>query len=506
MKKRLFSTIIGSAALMLHTVNAENSKPNIIFILADDMGIGDVSFLNPDAKLSTPNIDSIGENGMAFTDAHTSSAVCTPTRYGLMTGRYNWRSELKFGVLQGYSRALIAPGRDTVATLLKRNGYNTAMFGKWHLGLNWQLKDGSIVKDLKPPKSIESEVDFSKPFTGGPCDHGFDSWYGINASLDFPPYVMIENDHTEQIPTVKRKFQGGKGALQIMMRGGLQAADFKADQVLSKLTQRAVKYISEYKSEKPFFIYMPFNAPHTPVVPRKKFLASSQCGIYGDFIQELDWSVGEVLKTLKEKGVLDNTLIIFTADNGSSKMSFPLDLEAKYNHHPSFIYKGRKASLSEGGHRVPFLVQWPKKVAPGSRCDKLSNLNDFYATCADIVKSDIAPNAGEDSYSFLPVLEGNEDGYLRTNAIHHDFGGGFAFRDGKWKIILSKYNKRIQLFNLETDIGETHDLSNEFPEVVEKLRNKLTKIIEDGRTTPGPKQQNDGEKHWKQLYWIPNSK
>ena len=394
--------------LCVFAINVFADQPNIIYILADDMGVGDISALNPEAKLKTPQLDALLAGGMHFTDAHTSSSVCTPTRYGLMTGRYSWRSELKKGVLQGYSRALVSPERDTVASLLKRNGYKTAMIGKWHLGLNWKLNDGSTVTELKEPKGIEEQIDFTQPFSGGPIDLGFDYWYGINASLDFPPYTWIENNQVVEVPTIKRPFQGGKkeGKEDLMMRGGLQTPDFQPELILKGLTEKAVDYIEASDSSAPYFIYMPLNAPHTPVVPRDGFKGKSDAGIYGDFVQEIDWSIGEVVAALKKKGQLENTLIIFTADNGASEASFSPEMEERFGHNPSHIYKGRKGSLDEGGHRVPFIAHWLAMVKAGSQCDTACNLNDFYATCAGLVGVDVAPNVAEDSFSILPLLAG----------------------------------------------------------------------------------------------------
>ena len=398
-------------------------KPNIVYILADDMGVGDVACLNPEAKVKTPHLDGLAANGMIFNDAHTSSAVCTPTRYGLMTGRYNWRSELKAGVLDGYSKALISPDRDTVASLLKRHNYKTAMIGKSHLGFNWYLKDGSRVSEFKNPKGIESQIDFTQPFTGGPCDWGFDTFYGIAASLDFPPYVMLENNKASAVPTIKRPFHGGKktGQAQLMMRGGLQVESFKPELVLKHFTAKAVEFIAQQNDKQPFFLYMPLNSPHTPVMPRKEFLGSSQAGIYGDFIQETDWVVGQVIQALKDKNLLENTLVIFTADNGASKASFSEAQETEFGHKPSHIYNGRKGSLLEGGHRVPFIAQWPATVKAGSTAKTACSLNDLYATCAEIVGSEKPVNAGEDSTSILAILNGKPADYKQRKFVHHDF-------------------------------------------------------------------------------------
>ncbi|VGO18595.1 sulfatase family protein [Pontiella sulfatireligans] len=493
------------SALTATGVFAKQPLPNIVYILADDMGVGDVAALNPGAKVKTPNIDGLVAGGMQFSDAHSASAVCTPTRYSLMTGRYSWRSEKKERVLHGYSRSLIKPDRDTVASLLKRNGYATAMIGKWHLGLNWMLKDGTRVSELDSNSSdIEPLVDFTKPFTGGPCDFGFDSWYGINASLDFPPYTWLVNDRASVLPTEQNPFKHDKtpAGKQRMMRGGLMAPGFDPSLLLKQLTERAVDYIGNVDSAKPFYFYMALNAPHTPVMPREEFLGKSGCGIYGDFIQEIDWTVGQVVAALKKKGLLKNTLVIFTADNGASRISFPVEFEEQYGHHSSAIYKGRKGSLNEGGHRVPFVAQWPAVIPAGSRSDVMCGLTDLYATCADLVGEKVAPNAGEDSYSMLPLFFQTPGKYKRTNAVHHDFGGRFAFRDGKWKLIPNKSPKKAALYDLEADVSETTNLHGKYPEVVEQLEKSLTEVVSNGRSTPGPKQQNDAPEWWPQLIWM----
>jgi len=498
----LASVLVVMPAVCLGKSDA--GRPNIVYILADDMGVGDVAAYNPGAKLKTPHLDALIAGGMSFSDAHTASSVCTPTRYSLLTGRYSWRSELKERVLDGYSRALIPASRDTVASLLKRNGYRTTMIGKWHLGLNWKLKDGSTVTELKGPQGIEEKIDFSPPFSGGPCDLGFDNWYGINASLDFPPYTWIENNRVVDAPTVKRPFQGGKnvGQPELMMRSGLQAPDFKPEMILKGLTEKTVAYIGQANGDDPFFLYLSLNAPHTPVVPREGFKGKSGCGIYGDFVEEIDWSVGQVIAALKRKGCLEKTLVIFTADNGASKASFPLEREVEYDHHPSGPYKGRKGSLSEGGHRVPFIAHWPKVIAPGSTSASMCNVTDLYATCADLLGVDVAPNAGEDSYSMLPLFRQHPQQYARTHAVHHDFAGRFAFREGKWKLITSKNKKQNKLYDLEADVSETHNLYSENPEVVAQLEETLTSVVNRGRSTPGLKQKNEGPKWWPQLVWM----
>ncbi|VGO19226.1 sulfatase family protein [Pontiella sulfatireligans] len=496
MKRIILLLTVAMASVAVHA-----GKPNIVFILADDMGVGDVSGLNPDAKLSTPNLDSLIQKGMHFTDAHTSSAVCTPTRYGLMTGRYNWRSELKFKVVNGYGRAVIAPDRDTVADLLKRNGYKTAMIGKWHLGLNWKLKDGSGISDWRP-EGIEDQVDFTQPFSGGPIDCGFDWYYGINASLDFPPYTFLENDHVTKVPTELRPKQGSKENKQIMMRSGLQVEGFRPELVLKHFTEKAVAFIAEQKADNPFFLYLPLNAPHTPVLPRDEFKGSSECGIYGDFIQEIDWAVGQVLQALEKQGLLENTLLVFTADNGASNASFSPNQEKEFNHKPSYIYKGRKGSLDEGGHRVPYIVHWPAAVKPDSRCDMACCLNDLYATCAELVGETVAENAGEDSFSMMPLLKGQSRGYERNGLVHHDLAGRFALRDGRWKLQFHRFERKYGLYDMENDPEQENNLYAAHPEIVKQLETKLTQLVMKGRSSLGTPQKNDGPEWWEQLTWM----
>lgn len=485
------------------SISALASHPNIVYIFADDMGVGDVSCLNSEAKLHTPNLDKLAAGGAIFTDAHTSSSVCTPTRYGLLTGRYSWRSELKARVVDGYGKSVIRDGIDTVPALLKRNGYQTAMIGKWHLGMKWSRKDGNAITEYRPG-SIGNEIDFSKPFERGPTDHGFDYFFGINASLDFPPYTWLENDSVVGIPKIQRPGQGGKskGEPQLMMRGGLQVNDFRPELILKGLTKKAVDYVDNLSKERPFFLYLPLNAPHTPVVPRDPFLGTSGCGIYGDFIHEIDWSVGEIVSALKKRGLLENTLIIFTADNGASRASFPDDFEEKYGHKPSGNYKGRKASLDEGGHRVPFIANWPGVVEPGSRVDVAFCLNDLYATCAEITGEQVAEDAGVDSFNMLSLLKGEVSAYSRNGLVHHDFIGRFAFREGDWKLNMGKEAKSKALYNLGSSLAEKENLINKHPEIAEQLEAKLNAIILNGRSTDGPKLSNEGPEIWDELYWL----
>ncbi|MDY7396794.1 arylsulfatase [Aureibaculum sp. 2210JD6-5] len=497
--------------------------PNIVYILADDLGIGDVSGLNPDAKVSTPNIDNLINNGITFTDAHTTSSVCTPSRYSIMTGEYAWRTKLKSRVLDGYSKTMIEETKDTAPKLLQRNGYETAMIGKWHLGWNWVIEDEeNLEMNPKNPyqfnEDISKKVDYSKPFKGGPTDNGFDYFFGLNASLDFPPYVYSENNKLVTIPTETMKpdgkdkdFPGGrKNDLvggQKLKRKGDKAPGFRAEQVMLDLTNKSVDYISNYKEKKPFFLYIPLTAPHTPVYPRDEFLGKSKAGIYGDFIQELDWTVGQIVSALKKKGFEENTIIIFTADNGASKASFPEEFEEKYNHKPSAHLKGRKASLHQGGHTVPFIVQWKNVIKPNSKNNTTISLGDLYATCADLLKVKTDNNQGVDSYSILSLLKGKEN-YSRKASVYSNFAGRFSIKKDGWKMDLNPKKGSSYLFNIADDPSETMNLfyDDSYAEKKEELTLALNEIILNGRSTEGEPLENKGPKIWKGLFWLKNKK
>jgi arylsulfatase A len=498
----------------LTTLAAE--RPNIVYILADDMGIGDISALNDESKIQTPNLDRLIAQGMTFTDAHTASAVCTPTRYGLLTGRYPWRSELKSGVVNGYSKALIAPDLDTVPKLLKRAGYHTAMTGKWHLGFDWTFKDGvTPVRELLPDSTkLEHLVDYTKPFTGGPVDCGFDYFYGMVASPGMPPYTFLENDHVTVLPTEQQAwfgpredFPGGKKQdherKAQMLRPGLKASGFESNQVMLTYTEKAVEAIQAQSASKPFFLYVPYASPHTPIFPREPFAGTSGAGIYGDFVQELDWSVGQIFQALEKQGLAENTIVIFTADNGHAPGSFPMHFKELFGHDPERGLNGRKMTLYEGGHRVPFILSWPAKVKAGSVCDTTINLSDLYATCAALTGQKTAINQGVDSYSMLDLMLGGSS-YERPTSIYGDYGGNFAIRKGDWKLMLSPHPKKVQLYNLKTDLNETKNQAQnpELKPVIDDLMSEITAVVKNGRTTAGPTLENDGPKHWKQLYWM----
>ncbi|NPA37526.1 MAG: arylsulfatase [Chlorobi bacterium] len=497
----LFTALIFHTSCNTPTKEEKQKQPNIIYVLADDLGYGDVACFNDSSKIRTPNLDKMASEGLRFTDMHTSSSVCTPTRYGILTGRYNWRSGIKQGVLFGYSEALIPETRTTLASFLKKAGYNTGYIGKWHLGWNWA-------------KDSAGNVDFSKPVTHTPNDLGFDYAYGHCGSLDMAPYVYVENGMPTAIPDSITPKHGGYA----FYREGPIAPDFKMEDVTPNFFRRAMKFVTEHAGQdKPFFLYLPIPSPHTPIIPTKEWQGKSGLNPYGDFVMMIDDYMGQLLKTIKDAGIEDNTLIVFTSDNGCSPQA-KFDVLLAKGHNPSYVFRGHKADIFEGGHRVPFIAKWPAKIKAGTTFDKTCCTTDFMATVADITGIKLKDNEGEDSYSLLPVFENpsNPD-YKREYTIHHSINGSFSIRKDNWKLELCPGSggwsdprpkkaremglPDIQLYDLSTDIAEQHNVYSEHPEKVKELYNLLMKCIEDGRSTPGAPQSNDKplKGNWPQL-------
>lgn len=485
----------------------ESNRPNIIYILADDLGIGDLSIYNENSKIHTPNLDKMGAEGMKFTDAHTSSSVCTPTRYGILTGRYNWRTPLKEFVTWGNSPMLIKDDRLTVADLLQKHGYKTANIGKWHLGLNWHIKDGgkefeyfSGIKDRYDFK----QMDYSKPLKKGALDLGFDYSFSIVASLNMPPYVYLENDRVVMQPTDISERKRAEHPYAHWIKGAI-SDDFDHEQVMPILVDKTINFIKENAGDdKPFFVYLPLPAPHNPILPLEKWKGKSGINPYADFVIMIDDLMGNLFDAIKESGIEKNTIVIFTSDNGcASNANFSV-LKSK-GHHPSYIYSGAKGSYLEGGHRVPFLVKWPGKIKPNSICEETVCTTDFMATCADLMNYKLKDNEGEDSYSMMALFK-QKKGFKRTATIHHSKTGIFAIRKGDWKLILSpnsglnaagkpvKLKEKLpeeMLYNLKRDVKEQNNVAGAFPEKVKELKDLLIKQIKEGRSTPGKIQEND---------------
>jgi arylsulfatase A-like enzyme len=499
------------ASLLFAAVTASAAdKPNIVYILCDDLGYGDVSCLNPKGKIKTPHMDQLAREGMIFTDAHSGSAVCTPTRYGVMTGRYAWRSNLKNGVLGGLSPRLIEQGRMTVASLLKAQGYHTAAIGKWHLGMDWARKGDVNVLGIESRQQVFN-VDFAQPIKNGVNSVGFDYYFGISASLDMIPYTYIENERVTALPTEDRDYPMFLGRAEGRVRQGPAAPGFEVENVLPDLTKKAVEYIgnraADARQGKPFFLYLPLASPHTPVVPTKEWQGRSGLNAYGDFVMQTDWGIGEVLKALDQQGLAQNTLVVITSDNGCSPQAdFPA-LESK-GHDPSHVFRGHKADIYEGGHRIPFLARWPGKIKPGATSSQTICLTDFMRTTADILQVPLPDNAAEDSVSILPALLGKDRAPLREATVHHSINGSFAIRQGKWKLEFCPGSggwssprpgqedtsklPPVQLYDLEADIAESRNVQAEHADVVARLTALMTKYAADGRSTPGQPQSNSG--------------
>ena len=463
------------------------SKPNIIYLLADDWGYGDVSCLNPDSKIPTPHTDRLAADGMVFTDAHSNSAVCTPTRYGVLTGRYCWRSRLKRGVLNGYSEPLIEERRMTVPSLLSDQGYTTACVGKWHLGLGWRIRG-------VPDRTDRDTVDFSSPLSGGPHTVGFDESFIIPASLDMEPYCYIEDGSVVE-PPVEEIADSPRPAF---WRGGACAPGFSHETCLLELTMRAEGFIHRCANEhgdRPFFLYFPAPSPHTPHFSRGPFAGRSRAGTYGDYVTEHDWSIGRILEAVKRNGLAENTLIIVTSDNGCHDE--PIGLREKYGHRGNYIYRGQKSDAWDGGHRIPFVASWPGVIEPGSRCDRTICLTDLLATVAGICDVDLPGDAGEDSCNILPYLLGDRVRSVREATVHHSISGEFAIRKDRWKLVACRGSggwslneddvpadaPSMQLYDMASDPEEQTNLCYEQPGVVEELIGLLNRYRNDDRST-----------------------
>lgn len=472
-------------------------SPNIIVILADDMGIDSVSAFNEQLGFKTPHIDALAQSGMSFTDAHSGSAVCTPTRYGLLTGRYAWRSRLKQYIIPKWDTPLIEEERLTIGSMLQQHGYHTACIGKWHLGWNWPfistesipVGNGNALK-----KTAAKGIDWTRPITGGPIERGFDYHFGDDV-INWEPFVYIENDQALGTPDINNKWKAAD-------------SDWAENRVLPTLTSKAVSYIEKQAEDnKPFFLYFPMTSPHAPIAPSEKFKGKSGLSEYVDFVIETDDSVGQIVEAVNRSGIAQNTLIFFTADNGTA-LKFPLK-DGSYTNGANFDahVRGGKSDIWEGGHRVPFIVSWPGKIKGGSRNQTPICLTDIMATAAELVEYKLPDNAAEDSVSLFPALKG--DTLTRGPIINHSIQGKFAIRSDNWKLAFcpgsggwssptDKEAKKlkqpqIQLYNLDTDPLETQNLINENPELVQRLTARLHDLISNGRSTAGTPQPNSGE-------------
>jgi arylsulfatase A-like enzyme len=490
-------------------------QPNIVIFFVDDMGYGDASCLNPEGKIKTPNIDRLAGEGMKFTDAHSTSAVCTPSRYSLLTGRYNWRSPLQQGIVGVYGDPLIAADRLTVPGFLKQHGYHTACIGKWHLGQGWDFEVDEDFRpehgyDCAPAADLEASEPqrqrwreaFRRPTTGGPTTRGFDYYFGVDVP-NWPPYCFIENDRTVGIPSEflpARLLGDNLASLQ-----GPAMPYWHFEQLLPTWAKKAEGYIQERAAAaEPFFLYLPMTSPHTPLSVNKPFIGRSGLNnLYADLVIETDDVFGRVLASLERHGVADNTLVLFASDNGCAHYVGAEQMEAQ-GHFPSGPYRGYKSDAWDGGHRIPCLARWPGVIKPGSECRDLVCLSDLMATCAELVGAELPDNAGEDSVSLMPLFRGGPSS--RTSVVHHSIAGKFAIRDDRWKLVLCPGSggwtqndaaaakaglPLVQLYDMQADPGEMHNLQAEHPGKVRELVALLKQQVADGRSTPGPRQAND---------------
>lgn len=457
-------------------------KPNIVYIICDDLGYGDVQALNPEkGKILTPKIDAFAKQGMTFTDAHSASAVCTPSRYAVLTGRYAWRSRLQEGVLSGGDELepLISEEITTVPKMLKGAGYKTAAIGKWHLGFKFVDDQGNPVQVYEGKKVVGPAIGSTVP--NGPISRGFDSYIGFHHSRVMKTVIKDDKVIDKMEPIKMLQFLG----------------------------DHATEYIDrEAKTEEPFYMYLALNSPHSPVVPSKAWQGKSGMGDYADFVMETDDVVGRVLEALEKNGIADNTLVFFTSDNGcSAPVSKAGKLEKEFGHYPSADFRGYKSDIWEGGHRIPFVVRWPDKIEANVTNDKLICQTNLMATCAEIVGSKLADNEGVDSYSILPLLKNKNAKSDYSLVIHHSIHGKFSIRNKEWKLELTpgsggwsgpndnmarkKGLSEIQLYNMIEDKEETTNVYDQHPKLVKKMTKQLMEIVENGRTTCGDEQEND---------------
>ena len=460
--------LITVSSILLAATAVKAQSPNVIFILADDLGYGDISAFNPESKIHTPNIDNLTHSGISFTDAHSSSALSTPSRYSIITGRYPWRTTMKSGVLNGFSSAMITPDRRTIAQMFSENGYNTACIGKWHLGWDWAYPQNAKNKQ---------DVDFSLPIKNGPTDRGFDYFYGIPASLGTAPHVYVENDKVTALPN--RTIGPQKGI---------------------KLIRHSIDYIDKQRnSKKPFFLYLPITAPHTPVLPSDKYKGKTTIGAYGDFVVMIDDMVQQIVETLKKNNQLDNTIIIFTSDNGCAPYISVKEME-KQGHFPSYIYRGYKTDIYEGGHRIPLIVSWKGKFS-NKISNSLVSLTDFYATFAQMVNHKLKTEEAVDSYSMWPILS-KEGTSTRKDLIYESGKGYLSLRTPQLKLVFNGgsggwgYPNKpadlaqlppMQLFDLEKDPSEKENIIHDkrYEQEVKEMTRLIRKYVKEGRSTPG---------------------
>ena len=491
--------IIFFIAMLSGCSNTEKKQPNIVIIYADDMGYGDLNCQNPNSKIPTPNLDKLASEGMRFTDAHSSSGICSPSRFALLTGTYHWRRQ--HGIVGAFGKPFFKDTDITLPQVLKTKGYTTAAIGKWHLGWDWEFKNepsGEVMQWGKMRQVyLPEDIDWSKPVAGGPLDRGFDYYFG-DGTINFPPYAWVENDRIIEAPTQEMDinnigYDTKEGRWEF--RPGPKVKGWNPYEVLPTLTHKTVDWINKQDENKPFFLYFALPSPHAPIITNDEFDGKSQAGGYGDFMVQTDWVAGQVLNALKENGLEDNTIVIFSADNGTE--GYAWERAIKYGHFSMGDFRGLKRDVWEGGHHVPFIVKWPGQIKAGSVSDEVISQVDIMKTLVEITRAEIPKNAAVDSYNFLPVWKGEKyESPLREATIHNTYKGKWGIRKGDWLYInnatgghreLPEDFKELTgyadfdtpgiLFNMKEDPEQRVNLYEKHPEKVKELGAYLVRIV-----------------------------
>jgi len=511
MKRSLFALICWSVLTLIAQQRAaaaasETRRPNVVIIFADDMGYGDVAVLNQDSRIPTPNLDQLAREGLVFTDAHSSGSYCVPSRYGLLTGRYMWRTRLgSGGNLANFAGTLIEPCRRTLADLLREEGYYTGLVGKWHQGIDWKLNDESAREIIRVHPNYQDfqNIDFTSPVLKGPRDYGFDYSFATAGSAEMNPCTFIENNQATVVPTLSSQEAREKYSEWYGRDDNIIAEGHTMDGLVPTLSRKASEFVetaTPTRPDQPFFLYYAMTAPHNPIVPNPEFVGSSRAGAYGDFVVEVDHHVGRLLHTLAELGIERNTIVIFTSDNGPVDRTRGYQTRwvrgdtSIYGHDSNGPFRGWKAGIEEGGHRVPFLIRWPERINPGGSCPTTIILNDVIPTLAEMMNVNLDDHTAEDGRSFFPALTGEATPESFHEAIVHNHSNGtFAVRMGSFKVMVDgpkttaevvddAFPVSFVLYDLDEDVEETTDVSDSHPRVVSRMHALLKTYVREGRS------------------------
>lgn len=488
--------------MILSCSDRKEMYPNIVIIYADDMGYGDLQCQNPNAKIPTPNLDRLASEGLRFTDAHSSSGICSPSRFALLTGTYHWRRQ--HDIVGAFGKPFFHDTDFTLPQMLKENGYTTACFGKWHLGWDWQFKNEPAAEveqwGRKVKYYLPEDIDWTKPIAGGPLARGFDHYFG-DGTINFPPYAWVENDRVLQAPTATMDINDigyivKEGSWEF--RPGPKEQNWNPYEVLPTLTRKTIEWIKDRKSGEPFFLYFALPSPHAPIIPNDEFDGTSQAGAYGDFMVQTDWVAGQVLKAITEQGFDKNTIVIFSADNGPE--AYAWERSEKYGHFSMGNFRGLKRDVWEGGHHVPFLIRWPGHIESGSVSDEVVSQVDVMATLAKIIDINLPVNAAPDSYDLSAILLGQSyQSPLREATVHNTYESKWGIRKGDWLYINSSsgghrkmpdFFKELRgytdfdtegiLFNMKNDPEQRINLYTQYPDKIQELEILLNEYRNKG--------------------------